>query len=289
MMMCIRSMALVLVLAAIGWTTLSQAAPTFPELSGRVVDQADLLPSLTESQLTRKLADHERATTNQVVVVTLKSLQGYTIEDYGYQLGRHWGIGQAERNNGVLLIVAPSERKVRIEVGYGLEGTLTDALSHNIIQTKILPNFRKGHYETGIVQGTNAILAALQGTYKPANSTGSVSLPANFGVIIFIFVIGIIIGEFLAMALRRIVSALIIWAGIMVAVGILAGTFAIGFIAGMVAFLFNLFIGSASTGGGGYGGGYYGGYGGSHSGSWSSGGFSGGGGSFGGGGASGGW
>ncbi|WP_455366319.1 TPM domain-containing protein [Kaarinaea lacus] len=272
-----------------GWTTTSQAAPAFPELSGRVVDQADLLPSLTESQLTRKLADHEQATSNQVVVVTLNSLQGYTIEDYGYQLGRHWGIGQAERNNGVLLIVAPAERKVRIEVGYGLEGTLTDALSHNIIQTKILPYFRKSQYETGIVQGATAILAALQGTYKPAKSSGSVSLPANLGLVIFIFVIGIIIGEFLAMALRRIVSALIIWAGIMVAAGILAGTFAIGFIAGMVAFLFHLFIGSAGTGGGGYSGGYYSGYGGSYSGGWSSGGFSGGGGSFGGGGASGGW
>ncbi|HSH49628.1 MAG TPA: TPM domain-containing protein, partial [Halomonas sp.] len=101
----------------------------FPELTGRVVDRAELLDPATESRLSDMLAAHEKASTEQLVVVTLPNLQGASIEQYGYQLGRHWGIGQAEKDNGALLIVAPNERKVRIEVGYGLEGRLTDAQS----------------------------------------------------------------------------------------------------------------------------------------------------------------
>ena len=104
-----------------------RAGDTFPTLSGRVVDEANILDASTRAALTEKLAALEAKTTDQLVVVTLKSLQGTSIEDFGYQLGRHWKVGQQGKNNGVLLIVAPSERKVRIEVGYGLEGTLTDA------------------------------------------------------------------------------------------------------------------------------------------------------------------
>jgi uncharacterized protein len=144
------------------------AAPKFPELTGRVVDGAGLLSGTARAALDEKLAAHEAQTTNQVVVVTLTSLQGYDIADFGYQLGRHWQIGQKDRNNGVLLIVAPQERKVRIEVGYGLEGSLTDVLSHDIIQSRILPHFRQGNYEAGIVAGVDAILKAIEGTYEPA-------------------------------------------------------------------------------------------------------------------------
>ena len=102
---------------------------TFPRLTGRVVDEAGILDAATRAELTQKLADLEAKSTDQLVVVTLRSLQGTSIEDYGYQLGRAWQIGQKGKNNGVLLIVAPNERKVRIEVGYGLEGTLTDAIT----------------------------------------------------------------------------------------------------------------------------------------------------------------
>ena len=138
--------------------------PKFPELTGRVVDEAGVLDSRTVGELTLMLADHERDTGQQVVVVTLHSLQGYTIEDFGYQLGRHWGIGQKGANNGVLLIVAPKEHKVRIEVGYGLEGTLTDAISSTIIQNYILPSFKRGDYYAGIVAGTTSILSVLGGS-----------------------------------------------------------------------------------------------------------------------------
>src|SRR5690349_16621590 len=109
----------------------------FPALTGRVVDDAGILSSSIKSELDEMLAQHERTTSQQVVVVTLDSLQGHSIEDYGYQLGRYWGIGQKGKNNGAILIVAPHEHKTRIEVGYGLEGQLTDAISRVIIDEKI--------------------------------------------------------------------------------------------------------------------------------------------------------
>src|ERR1700730_8780667 len=114
------------------------AEPVFPALSSRVVDEAGLLSAAERERLTAQLAAHEHATGQQVVVVTLRSLQGMPIEDFGYRLGRAWGIGEKGKNTGALLVVAPSERAVRIEVGYGLEGLLTDALSRSIIERDIL-------------------------------------------------------------------------------------------------------------------------------------------------------
>jgi Beta-propeller domains of methanol dehydrogenase type len=137
----------------------------FPPLTGRVVDNADLLDARTERELTELLAAHEQATTNQVVVVTLSNLQGQVIEDFGYQLGRAWGIGQKDKDNGVILLVAQEERRVRIEVGYGLEGTLTDAISANIIHSIILPKFKQAQFNDGIREGTLAIIAALGDEY----------------------------------------------------------------------------------------------------------------------------
>ena len=139
------------------------AEPKFPTLIGRVVDDAGILSPDTKSKISSESADHERFSGEQVVVVTIKSLQGYSIEDFGYQLGRHWGIGQKGTNNGVLLIVAPNERKVRIEVGYGLEGTLTDAQSRLIIEQSILPAFRRRDYNGGVLDGFEAILRVLGG------------------------------------------------------------------------------------------------------------------------------
>ena len=144
------------------------ATPEFPELTGRVVDQAGLLTPAQVQSLSGSLAAAEQNTSNQVVVVTLADLQGYDIADYGYQLGRHWGIGSKDNDNGVLLIVAPNDRKVRIEVGYGLEGTLTDALSSLIIQQEILPAFRQGQFYGGIQAGVTAILASIKGEYVGA-------------------------------------------------------------------------------------------------------------------------
>jgi uncharacterized protein len=142
---------------------LAAAEPRFPALTGRVVDEANLLSPATRERLSERLAAHEQATGEQVVVVTLASLQGYPIEDFGYRLGRHWGIGQKDKDTGALLIVAPRERQVRIEVGYGLEGRLTDAMSRAIIEQDILPAFRRGDFEGGIVAGTAAMLRVLGG------------------------------------------------------------------------------------------------------------------------------
>ena len=141
-------------------SALAAYALTFPQLTGRVVDEAGILDQATRTALERKLADFETKTTGQLVVVTVKSLQGTSIEDYGYQLGRHWGIGQKEKNSGTLLIVAPNERKVRIEVGYGLEGNLTDAVSRLIIENSIVPRFRAGDFAGGITRGVDDIIQA---------------------------------------------------------------------------------------------------------------------------------
>lgn len=158
---------LVAVAGAAGLAAPALAALEFPPLTGRVVDRAELLSAEQERRLTAKLESHEKATSNQLVVVTLPSLQGTAIDDFGYQLGRHWGIGQEGRDNGVLLIVAPNERQVRIEVGYGLEGDLPDATANTIITNEILPAFRRGDYPGGIAAGVDAIVLAIAGAYEP--------------------------------------------------------------------------------------------------------------------------
>jgi uncharacterized protein len=232
-------------------------APNFPKLSGRVVDDANILSSGTKADLVQKLAALESKTSRQLVIVTLPSLQGYEISDYGYQLGRAWGIGQKRLNNGILFIVAPKEHKTRIEVGYGLEPIVTDAFSSVVIQTQVLPKFRSGDFNGGVAAGTDALIqqlsletseaerraaAASQQLQQRGSDDGGGSL-IGFLVVLFIFI-----------AIARVFGG---W--------------------GLLALLLS---------GGGRGGGYGGGGGG-----WSGGGggFGGGGGSFGGGGSSGSW
>lgn len=151
--------ALLIVLACGG----ARAAPTFPELTGRIVDNAGLISAEDRAALEAELKTLEEKSTDQLVVVTLPSLQGYEIEDFGYQLGRHWGIGQAGKDNGVLLIVAPNEHKVRIEVGRGLEPLMTDLMSRIIIENAILPEFRRGNFSAGIRAGVRDIRDTLLG------------------------------------------------------------------------------------------------------------------------------
>jgi uncharacterized protein len=238
----------------------ARAALTFPPLSGRVVDDAHVLSPKTVSDLTAKLADLEAKTGRQLVVVTLPSLQGDDIQDYGYQLGRAWGVGQKGQNNGVLFIVVPSEHKVRIEVGYGLEPILTDALSSVILQNEVLPKFRAGDVEGGVTAGTNAIIqqlsldqtSAAANVAKATQQTQPHGIP--FGAIFGLIVLFLI---FSGLFRRH-------WGG-----------------GGMGWWLPMMILSSGSRGGGWGGGGWSGGGGG--------GGFSGGGGSFGGGGASGSW
>jgi uncharacterized protein len=142
---------------------LSALALDFPALTGRVVDDAGILDEGTRAALTDKLADLEAKTTDQLVVVTLKSLEGTSIEDFGVELGRRWQVGQKDKSNGALLIVAPHEHRVRIEVGYGLEGALTDAVSRLIIENSIIPRFRAGDFSGGITRGVDDIVSVLTG------------------------------------------------------------------------------------------------------------------------------
>jgi uncharacterized protein len=242
------------------------AEPAFPALTGRVVDQAQILDAAARSRIDGKLEQLESKTGNQLVVVTLRSLQGYDIADYGYRLGRSWGIGQKGKNNGAILLVAPNERRVRIEVGYGLEGTITDAVSRLIIENAILPRFRANDFPGGIERGVDDLVLLLSGNAedfkrraaeqqaRPSGTSGT----ASFAFVVLLFVIWFVI--FVRRSQRS------------------------GYAGRQVPPIW------FPTGGSRYRGGWPGGGGWSSGGSsGSGGGFSGGGGSFGGGGASGSW
>ena len=135
----------------------------FPQLTGPVVDQADILTAASRSDIAAKSTALQEKSGTQLVVATVRSLEGSDIETYANQLFRTWQLGQAQKNNGVLLLVAPAEHKVRIEVGYGLEGTLTDALSSVIISSAIVPRFKANDYSGGIDRGVDGILSVLNG------------------------------------------------------------------------------------------------------------------------------
>lgn len=139
----------------------ARAELAFPALSGRVVDAAQVLPPDARAALEAKLAAQEARSTDQFVVATVPSLEGTSVEDYANRLFRFWKLGQADKNNGVLLLVAPNERRVRIETGYGLEGVLPDAVASTIIQTAILPDFRAGNVAAGIEKGADAVIEVL--------------------------------------------------------------------------------------------------------------------------------
>src|SRR5215472_6816142 len=139
------------------------AEPKFPPLTGRIVDDAHLLSPGDKTAIETDLKALEQKSSDQLVIYTTNSLQGYPIEDFGYQLGRAWGIGQKGTNNGVLLIVAPKERKVRIEVGRGLEPQLTDLMTSLIIRNRILPEFRHDRFSAGIRAGVQDIKDVMLG------------------------------------------------------------------------------------------------------------------------------
>lgn len=172
-----------------GWAQTSSGELELPKLSGRVVDQAQLLSTAGEAQLTQMLTAHEQASSEQVVVVTVPSLQGRSIEEFGVALGRAWGIGQKGEDNGALLIVAQNDRRMRIEVGYGLEGRLTDAQSSIIINSILTPAFRQGQFEQGIIAGTAAIIQVLGGDPLQAPADAESPPASTLGGLVFFFII----------------------------------------------------------------------------------------------------
>ena len=153
--------ALIVALLAALWASVALAAANFPPLTGRVVDQANILSPVTKADLERKLADLEQKSRIQLVVATVPSLDGEEIEPYANGLFRAWKLGEAKDNNGALLLIAPKERRVRIEVGYGLEGTLTDAVSSIIIANAIAPRFKAGDFNGGVTRGVDDIITTL--------------------------------------------------------------------------------------------------------------------------------
>jgi uncharacterized protein len=164
----------------------ARAEPSFPALIGRVVDGAQMIEPAVREQLNQQLQAHEQTTGEQLVVVTLPDLQGTDIADFGYQLGRHWGIGQKDKNNGALLIIARDERRLRIEVGYGLEDRLTDAQSSVIINQVITPAFKTGNFSKGISDGVAAMLVVLGGNPLDEPSTVFVFLVMLFILTVFV-------------------------------------------------------------------------------------------------------
>jgi uncharacterized protein len=143
--------------------TATAAAQDVPYLTGRVVDDAHILSDGARAQLTSTLKTHEDATTNQVVVLTVPTLGGSDIESYANNVFHTWKLGQKGKDNGVLLLVVPNDRKMRIEVGYGLEGTLPDGAAGEIIRTWMTPAFKAGNYDKGVEDGVAAIVARLEG------------------------------------------------------------------------------------------------------------------------------
>jgi uncharacterized protein len=251
--------ALIVIIAAALCASAALAAPNLPPLTGRVVDEAKILSPVTAADLERKLADLEQKSGIQLVVATVPSLGGEEIEPYANTLFRAWKLGEAKKNNGVLLLIAPKERRMRIEVGYGLEGTLTDAVSSLIIANAIAPRFRAGDFNGGVTRGVDDIITALttdaaEWKPKPADTRAEHQaslLDTLAPFLLFLFIMFV----FSRMARRG---------------------------GGNVVFIPMGMGRGGGFGGGGFGGGFGGGGG-------VGGGFSGGGGSSGGGGASGGW
>jgi len=254
-----------------------------PPLRGRVNDLAGLLSPDVTRRLEEKLAAFEASDSTQVVVLTVPSLEGDTIEGFSIKTAQKWGIGQKGKDNGALVVVSKGDREVRIEVGRGLEGSLTDALSGRIIDNVITPEFKKGDFNAGLEQGVDKVIAAVRGEYKGEGSPGGSSeMDDETSSLLFGSVICLVI-----MSVLRFLPAVVRGALGGVGMGVLAFVVSAGIgmiitlaLAGVVLGIIAPYIFRGGRGGGTWGGGSSGGGGG---------GFSGGGGSFSGGGSSGKW
>ena len=267
-----------------------------PPLQGRINDLAGMLSPSAAHALEAALAELERTDATQIVVLTIPSLEGDSLEDFSLRVAETWRIGQKEHDNGALLLVAKKERKIRIEVGYGLEGTLTDLVSGRIIRNVITPEFRNGNFDRGILAGVSAMVGTVRGTYtaeegarspaKRRTSGGGAGLFGLFAALLILNMLGRIskpLGAVAGGVIVPILGVALLGLGligflVLIPVGLLTGLF-LGPLGGVLNSSHSRYRSSGSgfwMGGGGFGGGGFGG-------------FSGGGGGFGGGGASGGW
>jgi uncharacterized protein len=269
------------------WAFAAMAEIAVPPLSGRVVDQTGTLSSAEIDSLTQRLKNLEARKGSQIAVLMVPTTAPEGIEQYSIRVAEAWKIGRKKIDDGALLVIAKNDRKLRIEVGYGLEGALNDATAARIIEEVITPRFRSGDFAGGVSAGVDRIIRVIDGEALPApaprQSSGSSSSfdPFNPFVLFALLVVGAIMRTTLGRLLGSVATG-----GVVAALAwFIAGSLAASIIAGVIVFIFTMFADSiAWTGGGGS----YSPSGGSSSGG-SSGGFSGGGGSFGGGGASGSW
>jgi len=295
-----RAVAALLSALAAGLALLTAGAPALaadqvavPPLRARVTDLTGTLSSAEQQALETKLAAWEQQTTNQLAVLIVPTTQPETIEEYGIRAAEAWKLGQKGKDNGALLLVAKNDRRMRIEVGYGLEGDLPDVTARRIIGDTITPYFAKGQFAAGIDAGVDRIIAVVSGTEPPppraAPQRRAHSGGMDFGNLILFLLIGVtVIGAILRSILGKVGGGLAGAGSAGGAVWLFAGSLAFAAIAGIIAFVLIALVGLGGgrpgmwvpTGGGGFGGGGFGGGGG---------GFSGGGGGFGGGGSSGGW
>ncbi|MBV5341234.1 MAG: TPM domain-containing protein [Deltaproteobacteria bacterium] len=263
-----------------------------PQLRGHVNDYANMLSPAAAERLEQALVAFENSDSTQIVVLTVNSLEGENLEEFSIKIAEAWRVGQAKLDNGAILLIAKQEHKIRIEVGRGLEGVLTDLTSGRIIRGDISPYFKRGDYDAGITAGVSAIMQVVKGEYQaqPRDlKQGKKSAEPVFTLLVFLLVAVVFLGSFskylggAAGAAGLALIGFLTFPGLGILVLALLG--AAGFVLGLVVAL--LFGGGG--GGGGFGGPFIGGgFGGGSSGG-GFGGFSGGGGSFGGGGASGDW
>ena len=286
-----------LAIAQPAWESTSEGLAPIPALTARVTDVTQTLSATEKAALEAKLADFEQRTGNQLVVLMVPTTRGEPIEGYSLRVAEAWKIGRKGQDNGALFVVAKDDHKMRIEVGYGLEGVLTDLTSHRIIDETVAPLFRQNRFAEGINAGVDRIIAVVgSGAPLPAKAASPrARQPFDFGTLLIFLFVGVpIVGGILSRIFGRMLGSTIGGGAVGAAAWLLAGSIAIGVGAGLVALLIMLlfsagggigrrggmWIPTGGWGGGGLGGGFGGGGGG---------GFSGGGGSFGGGGASGGW
>jgi uncharacterized protein len=291
-MTAVRGLLVALLLA---WALAAAADVPVPPLTGRVVDLTGTLTSSEIASLTKKLEDFENRKGSQIAVLMVPTTQPETIEQFSIRVADAWKVGRKNVDDGAILVVAKNDRRVRIEVGYGLEGSLTDATTHRIIDEDITPRFRNGDFYSGISAGVDRMMRVIDGEELPPPKPQQRQSPPLSGddVPVLIIVVLIVSG-----ILRAVLGRLVGSAATGVLVGVLAwmiaGSLALSVTLGVIGFFLAFVVGGfAMPGGGGYwsrGGGWSGGSsGGSDRSGDSGGGFSGGGGGFGGGGASGSW
>ena len=286
----IFGLSLVLMLTIVG----TLMALDVPALKGHVNDYATMLSPTSQRQLEAVLTEFEHKESTQIVVLTIDSLKGDSLEDFSIRVADAWKIGQADADNGAILLIAKNDRKIRIEVGYGLEGSLTDLMAGRIIRDVIAPRFKMGRFDQGITEGVAAMVGVVRGEFssatlpkRPQHSQKGGALAAVFGIFFLINVLGRTnraLGATAGAILFPIAGTLFFGLGPLLVLGLIP----VGLVVGLLLSLFggvpSHVVGRSHLGGGYWGGGGFGGGGG-----FSSGGFSGGGGGFGGGGASGGW